>query len=233
MYVRELKDCNLVVTERSWRFATDHAAAIARNWTAACARNPKLFDGDVFMVDQWSIGDGVLAGEVLPAKFASYLYWRDFGMEAGRQYNEAFVSSVIVSSDGGILLARAIGGTLNEGLYGSPGGLLDERDVGCEKRLDLVGAAQRELLEETGLVAGEMVRQPGFLLAHVVPYLAIASVFRSALSGADLIDRVVKFLKGQEEPELEAPRMIYKATELDELPLTPFGRLLTTHVLGM
>ncbi len=233
MNVRALQDCNLVVTASSWRFAKEYAAAIERNWTTARQRNPKLFDGDVFIVDRWSIDDDVLTGEVLPAKFASYLYWRDAGGDAHDQYSEAFASSVIISSDGGILLAQSVGGTLNAGHYGAPGGLLDERDIGCRRRLDMAGAAARELLEETGLAVAGMVRQSGFVLAHVAPYLAIASVFRSALSGTDLIDAVAGFLEGQAEPELEAPRMVYRATELDALPLTPFGRLLTTHVLGM
>lgn len=233
MFVRTLQDCSLVVTAGCWRFAEDHADAIERNWTTERQRNPKLFNGDVFIVDRWSIDDGVLTGEVLPAKFASYLYWREAGGDAHRQFSEAFVSSVVVSSDGGILLAQSVGGTLNAGLYSSPGGLLDERDVGCGRQLDLAGAAARELHEETGLAVAGMVRQSGFLLAHVAPFLAIASVFRSALSGAALLDGVVGFLEAQAEPELVAPRMVYRANELDMLPLTPFGRLLTTHVLGI
>jgi len=232
MYIRELTDCRLVVTGASWRFAEDHAAAIADNWTAAVAHNPKLFNGDVFVVAHWSIANETLMGQSISTKFAPYLYWRDAGADAA-PYSEAFALAVVRSSDGGVLLAQSVEGTLNEGLYGAPGGLLDTRDAGPDGTLDLAGAAARELEEETGLVASEKVRQPGYLLAHVAPYLGVASVFQSNLAGAELINRVTGFLDAQEAPELRTPQLIYRASELDPMSLTPFGRLLTTHVLGM
>ena len=234
MYVRELRECHLTVVNEAWSFADEHAVAIERNWSAACAANGSLFNGDVFIVNTWGVDRGVLTARVSPTKFASYLYWRKAGGPSGAGYDEAFAQCVVLSSDGGVLLAESVGGTLNAGLYGPPGGLLDGRDIrGDNARLDLSGAAVRELFEETGLVASEMTRQPGYLLVRVAPYLAIASVFRSALPGADLISRVSTFLDGQPEPELVAPRMVYAAAECDRLALTPFARLLTRHVLGM
>ncbi len=234
MYVKELTDCRLDVTDSAWAFAEEHAVAIERNWAAACAENAKLFNGDLFIVDTWAIDQGVLMARVLPTKFAPYLYWRGAGRPAADGYDEAFALCVVVSSDGGVLLAESVSGTLNEGLFGPPGGLLDRRDVGGDDAgLDVSGAAARELHEETGLVAGEMARQPGYLLARVAPYLGVASVFRSALSGPDLVARVATFLDRQSEPELVAPRVVYSVAELDRLALTPFARLLTRHVLGM
>ena len=234
MYVKELTECRLAVADSAWTFAEEYAVAIEQNWAAACAQNANLFNGDMFIVDTWSIDQGVLAARVLPTKFAPYLYWRSAGRPAADGYDEAFALCVVVSSDGGVLLAESVSGTLNEGLYGPPGGLLDRRDVsGDDAGLDVSGAAVRELHEETGLLAGEMARQPGYLLARVAPYLGVASVFRSALAGPDLVGRVKTFLDGQAEPELAEPRVVYSVEELDRLPLTPFARLLTRHVLGM
>ena len=48
-----------------------------------------------------------------------------------------------------------------------------------------------------------------------------------------LIERVAAHLERAEEPELEAPRMIYRPSDLDALALTPYARLLVTHGLGM
>ena len=234
MYVKELAKCRLAVVERAWTFADEHAVAIEQNWAAACADNAKLFNGDVFIVDAWAIDQGALTAQVLPTKFAPYLYWRSAGSPAADGYDEAFALCVVVSSDGGVLLAESVSGTLNQGLYGAPGGLLDRRDVsGDYDELDVSGAAIRELHEETGLLASEMARQPGYLLARVAPYLGVASVFRSALSGPDLVARVATFLDRQSEPELAAPQVIYSVAELDRMALTPFARLLTRHVLGM
>ncbi|MGI9478903.1 MAG: NUDIX hydrolase [Hyphomicrobiaceae bacterium] len=232
MYVRELEDCRLVASGTSWRFASAHATAIAENWATAVSRNPSLFNGDVFVIEQWSIDEDVLIGRSVSAKFAAYLYWRDAGAAAA-PYSEAFATAVVRSRDGGVLLAQSVDGTLNAGLFGAPGGLLDARDAGAGGALDLAGAAARELEEETGLTARELVRRPGFLLAHVPPYLAVTSVFQSNQTGAELVERVDRFLAAQERPELRAPRVVYQASELDRLPSTPFARLLTTHLLGM
>lgn len=231
MTVQRLTDCNLVVADEAWRFAIDQSDAVARNWTAAAARNPKFFNGDVFVVDTWSIDEGVLGGRSLKAKFAAYLYWRDTGFE-GAPCSEAFATTVVMARDGGVLLARSVAGTLNEGLYVSPGGLLDQRDMGAGGRLDLAGAAARELNEETGLDADGMQREPGFLLAHLAPYLAVASVFRCPQTGDELLEAVLEFLAAEPEPELEAPVIVRSASELDGLELTPHARLLTAHVLA-
>lgn len=198
----------------------------------ALARNSKLFNGDVFVLHRWSVADGILSGAALSAKFSAYLYWRNGGV-AQAPYEEAFATTVLISRDGGVLLARSVSGTLNEGRYCSPGGLFDRRDVEGSRRIDAAGAAARELQEEVGLLPLELDRQPGFLLAHVPPYLAVASVFRSALTGDELLGRVGGFLAGETEPELEAPRVVYGRSDLDRLTLTPFADLLTAHVLGM
>ena len=232
MSVRELADCQLAVTGSPWRFATAHASAIAQNWADAVSRNPSLFNGDVFVVEEWSIEQDVLVGRSVSATFAAYLYWRDAGAAAA-PYSEAFATAVVRSRDGGVLLAQSVDGTLNAGLFGAPGGLLDARDAGAGGALDLAGAAARELEEETGLTAGELVRRPGFLLAHVPPYLAVTSVFQSDQTGAELVERVDRFLAAQERPELRAPCVVHQVSELDRLPSTPFARLLTTHLLGM
>ncbi len=232
MHVHELEACRLVVQDTSWKFALDHETAIARYWSAAIAKNPKIFNGDVFVVERWSIDNDVLVGQSVSTKFAAYLYWRDSAADPG-PYSEAFATAVVQSRDGGVLLAQSVEGNLNAGLYGAPGGLLDARDVKTDGIFDLAGAAAREMAEETGLAAAEMVHQPGFLLAQVLPFLGVASVFQSNMTGDELLRRVEAFLDAQEDPELVAPRLIYHVAELDPLALTPFGRLLTTHVLGM
>lgn len=232
MHVHELEACRLVVQDAPWQFALDHEAAIARHWSAAITKNPKIFNGDVFVVERWSIDHHVLVGQSVSTKFAAYLFWRDGTADPG-PYSEAFATAVVQSRDGGVLLAQSVEGTLNAGLYGAPGGLLDARDVETDGEFDLAGAAARELSEETGLTGAELERQPGFLLAQVGPFLGVTSVFRSRLTGDELLHRVEAFLDAQADPELVAPRLIYNVAELDPLALTPFGRLLTTHVLGM
>ena len=230
MAVQHLTDCSLTVVEGPWGFAREHCGAIAQNWEAAHARNPKLFNGSVYVTEAWTVEHGRLIGRSIKTTFAAYLYWRDV-RASDDQYEEAFATTVVISQDGGILLARSVAGTLNEGLYGSPGGLLDERDVRADGQFDIADAAARELAEETGLHGAQLRREAGFLFAHVSPYLALASVYRCALTCDELLAVLGCHLAASPEPELEAPIMVHARSELDELALVPAARLLCEHVL--
>lgn len=226
-----LVDCRLRLVSRGWGFAVDHAAAIDRHWSAAVRDNPKIFDGDVFVTERWRFESDTLYGDAVPTKFSAYLYWRDHGFDKGCT-SETFATTVVVAADGGVLLARAAEGSLNEGFYVSPGGLVDQRDVHGDGFLDLAGAALRELAEETGLEGAGLSRQAGFLLADLPPYFGVASVFRAAASGPELLVQVADYLARQREPELVDPRLIYRSADMDELPVTEFARLLTQAILA-
>ena len=185
-----------------------------------------MFDGDVFVAEDWRLGDEVLHADLLQTKFSAYLYWRQHGFGGGVR-GEVFATSVVEAADGGLLMARSVAGTLNSGQYLSPGGLFDARDMGPGGMIDVAGAAARELAEETGLDGSDVVRRPGYLVACVAPYLAIASVFGSHLDGCRLLERVNRHLAAQAAPELEAPCIITGRDELESLPTTRFTRLLS------
>ena len=53
MNVVELNACRLRLRSGDWDYATRHADGIADNWRKACAANEKLFNGDVFIVEEW------------------------------------------------------------------------------------------------------------------------------------------------------------------------------------
>ncbi len=226
----ELDACRLRLTAGNWDYASRHADAIAENWRTACAANDKLFNGDVFIVVEWRLAAGNLEASVVQTKFAAYLHWRETGFRDGG-YDEAFATTAVLASDGGMLVARAVDGTLNEGHYVSPGGLIDRRDVGADGLLDPAGAAVRELAEETGLSLSIATRRPGYLLARDAPYLAIASIFDVAATSDELLARVEEFITGRDEPELLEPMIIRRGRELDRLPLTTPARLIGAHLL--
>ena len=230
MNVVELNACRLRLRPGDWDYATRHADGIADNWRKACSQNEKLFNGDVFIVEDWQLEAGELKARVVQTKFAAYLHWRETGFRDGA-YDEAFATTAVLASDGGMLVARAVDGTLNEEHYVSPGGLIDARDVGGDGMLDPAGAALRELAEETGLSHPIVTRRPGYLLARDAPYLAIASVFDIAATSDELLALVDEFIAGQDEPELLEPMIIRRGSELDRLPLTTPARLIGAHLL--
>jgi len=225
-----LEECRLALVAGEWPFAVARALEISRHWETATAANPALFNGEIFVVADWRIENGCLEARMLETKFAAYLYWRATGF-AGSDCDEAFATTVVLSREGGMLVARAVDGTLNEGHYLPPGGLIDGRDVTGAGLLDPAAAATRELAEEAGLCAPFATRRPGFLLARNAPYLAIATVFDVDASDAELIAHVERYVASQVQPELIDPQILKRRADLDRVRLTTPTRLLGAYVL--
>lgn len=230
MSVVELEGCRLRLRVGRWDYETDNRAAIAAHWEMARAANAKLFNGDVFIVEDWAIEAGVLEASLVQTKFAAYLYWRGAGFRDGA-YDEAFATTAVFANDGGMLVARAVDGTLNEGHYVSPGGLIDKRDLGGDELIDPAGAAVRELAEETGLTAKIARRRPGFLLARDAPYLALASVFDVDLDSEELLQCVQAFIDADAAPELLDPMVLRRREDMATVKLTTPTRLIAAHLL--
>ncbi len=228
--VVELDTCQLRVREGAWAYAVENDARIARHWEQACEDNPQLFNGDVFIVERWELSAGTLEADLVQTKFAAYLDWRGHGLRDGL-YDEAFVTTAVLASDGGMLVAWAVDGTLNEGHYLSPGGFIDARDLGPGRLIDPAGAAIRELAEETGLGPDVARRRAGFLMARDAPYLALASVFEVALTGAELVARVAAHLERETMPELLDPMILRRVDDLERVKLTTPTRLIGAHLL--
>ena len=164
-------DCRLSVSPDRWHFAAENWAAIETHWKRRQSEAPALFNGDVFLLSEARIEEGVLLGSYLAANFASYLYWRETGF-SDQTVCDAFGCVMVAPADGGWLVARAADGCLNEGLDVFPGGLIDPRDIRetVHGRLIDVGAgAMRELQEESGLQAGELTLERGFQIACCGP----------------------------------------------------------------
>lgn len=226
-----LTSCRLAVSDDTWAYATLNKSAIDAHWANAKEANPTYFDGQVFILSRWSVSDGCLIGAAVRTRFAAYLHWRDTGFDDEMRTAEAFATTVVVASDGAVLLARAVAGSLNSGHYVSPGGLIDESDQSIRGYLDPALTAARELYEETGLVASDMRRARGFELVRFDPYLAVASIYHAPVSGPELLSRIDRFLRAQPKPELEEPRLIYRRSDMDGMSVAPFTRLLTEAVL--
>ena len=220
-----IDSCWLEVSDQLWPFATANSETIDAFWHRSVEENPALFDGEVFVLPQWSLVGGRLTGQLVPTRFAAYLYWRSTGF-AGAACSEAFATAVVIAADGGVLAARASEGSLNGGRLVTPGGLLDRADIVDGRSLDPAHAAARELREETGLDAAAMSREVGYLIAYAPPYLAVASIFRSSLAGADVISQVGDYLASQDVPELHEPRLLRQRAELANLSMPTTTRLL-------
>ena len=79
MHIERVTECRLAVTDEVWPFAVARRGEIEAHWVEAIAANPTLFDGEVFVMPEWGVADGILTGRLLPTPFSAYHYWRETG----------------------------------------------------------------------------------------------------------------------------------------------------------
>lgn len=199
-----VNDYRLKVEDKAWAYAERMADVIDAHWQEALRRNPSYFDGQVFVLDDFALGESRFHGTFRATSFSAYLHWRDTKFDPAFGH-DGFVCAIVRSSDGKVLLAEATAGTLNHGLHIFPGGMIDQRDVTQGGLIDIRSAARRELAEETGL--GEAAVQAGSrLYVDVCDHLVALGVpFASRLAASELAHRIERHLAAQEKPELVAP----------------------------
>lgn len=220
----------LSVKARPWDWAAHNRNSIAAHWHKARIERPKLFDGTLYLMDNFSLAEGVLSGALFAVDFKSFLYWKDEGFpECG--VHDAFGSSVIRSAEGFVLLGRQSEGNLNAGLAYPPSGMIDEEDVrGTE--IDIDASIARELAEETGLEAHTLHRVPGFIIMSQPPLLPIAVEWRSPLPAEDLRERMLAHVRREAEPELEDVVIVRSPADLERLNVQDYAITLLRTIMS-
>jgi len=214
--------CVLTVGAGPWSFAERRRAEIAAHWKRSQAERPKLFDGTVYLLRSYSVGQGTLSGTLVRTDFKSFLYWRDRGYEDANM-RDGFGSAVIRSAEGHVLLGQQSDGHLNAGLVYPPSGMIDERDdVGGV--IDIEASIVRELGEETGLQPADLARVPGFVLTVSAPLLCIAIEWRSALPAEALRESILSHIRDQPAPELADIVIVRSRDEIYDRPMLAYAK---------
>jgi len=214
--------CALAVGAERWPYAERHSAEIAEHWQRTQVAHPKLFDGTVYILRDWSLRDGAFTGTFLRTDFKSFLYWRARGY-ADRSVRDGFGCAVIRSAEGYLLFGRQMSGNLNAGLAYPPGGFIDERDI-HDGIVDIEASIARELGEETGLEPADLARVPGYVLTPTGPHVSIAIEWRSALTAEALRARILAHVRRQPVPELADVVIARGQGEIDERTMPPHAR---------
>lgn len=228
--VFRVRSCELQLKTEAWGFAEERAGEIAEHWRRRQSENPDLFDGRVLMMLAPAIMDDVLRAELLATDFKAYLFWRESGFPDAEIF-DGFGSALVRSVEGHVLLGRQRGGNINSGLAYLPGGFIDERDVGSGGNVDIGASIARELTEETGLCAEDLLRPPGFFITRFRSQISIAQEFRSDLTSEALRAKILAAIAKQDDPELDDIVTVTKGADLKALNVGAYVQLLLPEVL--
>lgn len=206
-------------------------AAVDAHWRGAVASNPAMWNGDFFLFEDVRLTDGRLAARARATDFATFLHWR---AEAPAQpgFHHIFPVAAVTSADDRLLLGVMSSKTANPGRVYPPSGSFDRGDL-VGDRLDPLANIVRELREEVGLDAGDLVADPHYLVMPSGPArLAVIRRHRSPLSADRLEALIAAHLAVDTEEELAGVRFVPFDVDLAGIPIVPYVSTLLAHLAG-
>lgn len=222
----------LALALRPWVYASMRGAEIEAHWRQAQALNPAYFNGAVHMLATGREAGSIYRGELLASDFRSFIHWRALGFP-DRSVRAVGVACVLWSADGAVLLGTAAKGTTNAGRTYLFSGVLDQRDIDPMRGADVVAGAEREVFEETGLLAGEIApASPWIWSIEDGVWINFCVERRAVLPADDLRRRVLDHNASQSVPELSDVAIIRRPQDLDRLDIFDNTRQMVRQVLG-
>ena len=226
MQIVPVTDIDIRLVPGAWPLTSAQRGAVGEYWQGAMAANPHLWDGRILGLSAPggglpSVEDGMFRAEAREDAYSAFMLWRHQGFpELGMCH--AFGWALIVGSDGALIYGLMGGQTANAGRVYPPGGSLEPRDVLPDGRVDALRAIELELVEETGLVAGDA--ETGMTVTLLDgPRLSIGRVFRFAEPEADLLARIRANLAVQEHRELADVIAIRSPEDAERAGAVPYA----------
>ncbi|MBS1164838.1 MAG: hypothetical protein H6R00_863 [Proteobacteria bacterium] len=233
--LHEITDIRLRLRPGAWPIADDLRPKIEAHWAACLTANPHLWNGRVLGTiapgapGGIAVHGGVLTGEAVEGDFAGFIAWRDWGFpEIG--IRNLFGSALVLSSDGALILGVMGATTANAGKIYPPGGSLEPADVDADGNVDVIASIERELREETGLIAAEATME-GMLAAFDGPRVSVGRILRFPQPADDLVSIIMAELDRQQERELARVVAFRAAAELDRPDVTAYSRAFAARLL--
>jgi 8-oxo-dGTP pyrophosphatase MutT (NUDIX family) len=200
---------------RPWAFADQRRAAIETHFAMRRQNNPALWNGHVLMLREHTVDGPVFHGSFIEVDYASFLYWHDLGRpDAG--VKDCFAQGALRSADGAFLLGVMGPHTANAGLIYFPSGTPDRSDI-VGTAVDLEGSVRREVREETGLTAADLIEEPGWHTVLAGQRFAHLKVLQAREDAEALRGRILHTLSQQSEPELSDIRIVRGPADFDPM----------------
>ena len=204
------------------------AAAVAQDWAATAAANPRLWNGSFFLFEDVVLEPGKqFAATARPTDFATFLHWRR-PAEPDDRFMHVFPVAAVTTADGRLLVGVQSGTTANPGRAYPPSGSFDDDDRSADGRLDPIANMVRELAEEVGLDAATLTAEPGFTVIASGPRRrALVKRWRTSARAAELAPRLSAHVAADAHGELSAVRFLGFDERLAEAEGVPYvNRLL-------
>ena len=178
-----------------------------------------LFNGRVLLLGRRAIETGPngvlkLSGAFFETDYADYLAWEEFG-DAEEPVSNCFSMAAIRGDDGAFLLGEMAQHTVNAGQIYFAAGTPDPSDI-FDDKVDLEASARRELLEETGVDAGEASVAPGWTLVLTPRRIACMKLMTLAVSATALKARIDAYLASDPHAELSRMHIVRGPRDIDE-----------------
>lgn len=223
-----LDHLDLRVDPAPWELAARNLAAIDAHFTELQRGNPNMWNGRILLLASHQVEDRTLTGRYKETDFASLMWWRDNGYP-DPDIRNAFAMGALRGADGGFILGRMAGWTANAGRIYFAAGTPDLSDITLEGTVDLEGSVMRELLEETGLTAAEVVADARWTGVFAGPRIALMRPLVAHASSYEIAARITAFNATQERPELAEVVIAHGPADLDDA-MPEFIRAYLAHV---
>jgi hypothetical protein len=194
-----IREAEVRLSSRTWNFSQDYAVAIDGYWHLRTSQQPSLFNGDILLLDDWSLSEGRLLGTCLTTDYKSFLYWREHDA-LDRSVTNFFAAAALHSREGWLILAQMGTNHSSSGLIFPPCGTLHSEDV-KDGRVDLDANILREVEEETGLALSKTDLKQRFLILDGTQ-LAYMRLIELPWSAAEIIRSIASYLATETEPEI-------------------------------
>jgi hypothetical protein len=169
---------------------------------------------------RFALREGCFAGACFETRFSRFNAWRRFGFP-DLSVRNFFSMAALRAEDGAFLLGEMGPQTANARECYFPAGTPDASDI-VDGRVDLAGSVLRELEEETGLTAADVVVTPGWTIARLGAQIAFMREVRARGDAVSLARRIEATLAAQNAPEIARMHIVRRVADAEGLDMPPF-----------
>jgi 8-oxo-dGTP pyrophosphatase MutT (NUDIX family) len=206
-----------------WPWAEAERERIIRHWQDLKARQPALFDGEVLVLSEGGVENGVFRGSYWMTRYSAFITARDLGFPDGTTRN-AFAMGALRAADGAFLLGIMGAHTANPGKIYFPAGTPDPSDI-VDGMVDLGGSVARELGEETGLAPHEITLADDWTVLSLGSRIALMRRVDLAWDADEAKARIEANIAAQDEPELAGIHVVRSSDDIDEAMMPDFMKV--------